>query len=175
MTLDKRSEKVRLAAQLAHGGKTYREVAEEIGVAASTVFRWSKHPEWLDEWQVLDNQVRERRRELLDEELDLVMDTSKGLGRFSFENIEGALKVQRKVLDRIDSIEIPEKIVGVEGVLDAVKILSELTKMVNISFEGFQLAMDLQSFLQENQAAPEIIFEDYTEAEIQAIANAQKA
>lgn len=164
-------ETIKAAAVLYYQGLSITAVAEELGIAVSTISRWKTEDKfWREQWRELESIARQQRENLIETQAEMLDATSSRLGEFSLVNLNAAIELQEKAMTTIEGLTFPENPKGFDDCLALIKCLESLTRMVDSSWQNYVLAMNLQDYLQQNQtAAPEIHFEEYSDAEIEEI------
>lgn len=164
------NETIRTAATAYYGGATLGRISKEMKIAVSTLSQWkNSSPVWAEAWDELEARARTARESLVEQQAEIFEDTAATLGRYSLDNLKGAVEIQKRALATIEGIQFPKHPKTMEDILALIRALSELTRMVDISWSNFALAMDLEAYLRQNQAPIEIEFEEYTPEEIEEI------
>lgn len=164
-----RSERLKIACGLYFSGQSFREVAKEMGVSPSTIYHWSRSPEWKSEWEILEDKSQRRREKAFLSQSELIEKSSQCLGAFSLANIEAAIAIQESVKEALGEIKLPKKIETLEDLSLAVRVLRDLTMLADSAWQSLEYATQLQEFFQHNAQAPEIEFSEFTEAELEEI------
>lgn len=165
----KRKERIKVACGLYFGGKSFREVASSLEVSPSTIYHWTKTPEWRQEWAELEKKSSAVREKIYQSHEHLIEETSGALGEFCLEGLQKALAAQKAIRLDIENVELPPKITTLEELGLAIKALRDLNSLVDLTWQNFIVAVDLQEYLKEHQAPPEIDFQEYSDQEIEAI------
>ncbi|WP_099239486.1 terminase gpP N-terminus-related DNA-binding protein [Synechococcus sp. BDU 130192] len=164
-----RSERIKIACGLYFSGKSFREVAKELKVSPSTIYHWSRGPEWKKEWASLEKKSFQVREKAFLSQSELIEKSSQHLGDFSLANIEAAIAIQESVREALGEIELPKKIQSLEELSSAVRILKDLTMLADSAWQSLEYATQLEEFFKKNQPAPELIFEEFSPEEIEKI------
>lgn len=133
---------IRRAAALYHDGRSYREIAQELGYASpGTIYRWSQGEVWKDEISILENIERVEADRYYRKS---IRKTQKRLETFALAEIEMSARVLatlKEVLDILNPRELEsarEQLAAVSTLARSLSQLSESGKNLWIESVGLE-------------------------------------